>query len=137
MHKDLAHQTYPYDLLTEHCFDDDPNQRFNVGFTWTVRQMLQETLDLVFDIQDVPTGFNQAKNDLWLFGVDMEDSMILEFLYKTSLFDKETIELMAERLKALITQFSADPDELITHADFGLLSSGSEESSTLDIAFNF
>lgn len=137
MFRDLSHQQYPYDLLTEELFDNDPANSFNVGFTWTVRQILQETIDLDFEIEDVSTGFNQAKNDLWLFGVAMEESLILEFLYKTSLFDEETIELMAARLKHLITQFVENPDELIKHADFSLASSDQESSSALNIAFNF
>jgi acyl transferase domain-containing protein/NAD(P)-dependent dehydrogenase (short-subunit alcohol dehydrogenase family)/acyl carrier protein len=98
--KDLAHQLYPYDLLSE----DLKLGQFNTGFTWTVRELAGEGMELDFQIEEMPTGFGVAKNDLWLFGVECKDRLILEFMYKTVLFKEETIALMAERLHAIVAQ---------------------------------
>lgn len=108
--KDLIHQLYPYDLLLELVNE----AHFNTGFTWTIRETEKEVTGLAFEIEDMPTGFGMAKNDLWLFGVEYGEILILEFAYKTSLFSRETIMLMSERLNGLIEQIIENPAKRIT-----------------------
>jgi hypothetical protein len=98
--KDLAHQLYPYDLLREEL----GQPHFNIGFTWTVREEVKEATGLEFEIEEVPTGFSMAKNDLWLFGVEFKESLVIEFMYRVNVYKKETIDLVAERMNALIAQ---------------------------------
>jgi len=98
--KDLAHQLYPYDLLT----DELKQQPFNIGFTWTVRESVKESADLDFEIEEMPTGFNMAKNDLWFFGAEFRDTLVVEIMYRTAVYKKETIDLLTERLNVLLAQ---------------------------------
>lgn len=107
--KDLAHQLYPYDLLSE----DLKLGQFNTGFTWTVRELAGERMELDFKIEELPTGFGVAKNDLWLFGVECKDCLIFEFMYKAVLFKEETIALMAERLHAIVAQVIENPSQKV------------------------
>lgn len=135
--KDLAHQLYPYDLLTEDLQQRGDFQTFNVGFTWTVREAVKESSGLDFEIEDFSTGFNLAKNDLWLFGVEMKDGLILEFLYRASMFRKETIELLLERFAVLIQQVTENPTRRIKDLHIKLEAEQLLENSSLDMQFNF
>jgi acyl transferase domain-containing protein/acyl carrier protein len=131
--KDLAHQLYPYDLLREEL----GQPHFNIGFTWTVREEVKEASDLEFEIEEVPTGFSMAKNDLWLFGVEFKENLVIEFMYRLSSFKKETIDLVAERMNTLIAQVVENPLQSIRELHIKTAMELTMEQQHEVIEFNF
>jgi acyl transferase domain-containing protein/acyl carrier protein len=131
--KDLAHQLYPYDLLREEL----GKPHFDIGFTWTVREEVKEATDLDFEIEEVPTGFSMAKNDLWLFGVEFKESLVIEFMYRVSVFKKETIDLLAERMNTLIDQVIENSSQTIRELHIKTATELRMEQQQEVIEFNF
>lgn len=130
---DLAHQLYPYDLLREKL----GKPHFDIGFTWTVREEVEAASGLEFEIEEVPTGFSMAKNDLWLFGVEFKESLVIEFMYRVNTYKKETIDLLAERMNALIAQVTEDATRSIAELHIKTTAELELEQQQEVIEFNF
>jgi acyl transferase domain-containing protein/NAD(P)-dependent dehydrogenase (short-subunit alcohol dehydrogenase family)/acyl carrier protein/NRPS condensation-like uncharacterized protein len=116
---DFENQMYPLDILATDLKMKE-TAPFNIGFTWNTRGTVEEEQGTGLVIEDYYTGFKRAKTDLWFFGIEWEEGLNIEILYRTSLFRHETIELMAARFRKLMQQCILFPRKRIKDLDLEL-----------------
>jgi acyl transferase domain-containing protein/acyl carrier protein/NRPS condensation-like uncharacterized protein len=137
--KDFEHQIYPYDLLAQQLQNSQQSQAglFNIGFTWSVKNEIEEALEVDFLIEDYATGFVKAKTDLWMLVSETDDHIHCSLVFKTSLFKKETVEILTDKFILLIKQVITGYDKQIKDIDIKLPSELLLEEQKFDISFSF
>ncbi|WP_291584148.1 amino acid adenylation domain-containing protein [Clostridium sp. UBA6640] len=144
--KAFENQDYQYDELIEKIGVDRSQSREvltdimfamqNIGF---VEMEIEE-----LKIKPLNLSSNDAKFDILLSASDEGDSIALGFNYRTSLYKKETIELMAKHFENIISQIKYDVEikDISIFDKNELLKINRDinkviKDSTLDIEFNF
>ncbi len=69
------------------------------------------------EVTGFDTGYTAAKFDLSLDAWRVPDGLNLVFGYATDLFDRTTIEMLADRFVRLLTAVAADPDAPLSEID--------------------
>jgi amino acid adenylation domain-containing protein len=114
----LEYRSIPFEqLVTELGVERDPhrNPLFQTLFVLQTTGTPGATGGAALDLRDVESswfesGYRQAKFDLMLdMGVD-QGELLGAFCYRTELFDRATIEHIADRWQALLGAVVADPD---------------------------
>ncbi|MFT7032003.1 MAG: acyl transferase domain-containing protein/acyl carrier protein [Cyclobacteriaceae bacterium] len=141
--KDLSNSSFPYDLLVTEIAQQNnavPKELFEIGYTWNKKEVLKEVDNTDFEIESYPFELRKAKKDLWLIISEEEDALWSGFIYRKSVFQKETIQILAARFKLLTTQIIEDQEKNIANYDLTLdeeLALEANENEKQDFDFNF
>ncbi|PYG87829.1 fengycin family lipopeptide synthetase D/tyrocidine synthetase-3 [Ruminiclostridium sufflavum DSM 19573] len=130
----FANQSYQYDNLLEELditADSSRNPLFDTMFSLQNMELGEISIEgLGFTRHEYETGI--SKFDLTLLAEEKNGGLEFEMEYKTSLFNKKTIERMASHFINIISEITENPD--IRLSEIRLISS--EEQNQLLYAFN-
>jgi len=134
----FEHQAYPYDLIVSNLNEagvTDGSLLFNVEVELINANMNNsETSNGKNGLKakSYDNGFSVSKDDLSFRFVEDNNQMLLNINYKTSLFERDTIERMAKHYKQLLASILLDIDKPLSDLDY----LSEEEREQLTSTFN-
>jgi hypothetical protein len=128
----FAHQDVPFDKLVEELQPKRHRSRTPLfQMLFVMENVPMETLRLPgLTMTPMPNQANTARFDLALFVREHEEGMIMRWTYKTDLFDRPTIQRLANQYRALLENIAAAPETRLT--DLELLTKEEIRQQTLD-----
>ena len=79
-------------------------------------------------------GLKNSQHDLWLYGTEYDDDILLTFEFNSAILKAESIELLSREFETVIIQMLDDPSLRISELNIAL----KEESSDDELEeFNF
>lgn len=136
----FKHQRYPFDLIAEEVSSQRLLNRsvlFDVGFSWLPKSATSAEGEKAKEISTIGTEISLAHFDLWLWAIEVENDIALVFQYNVSLFKRDSIELMADRLKMILGEILRDPDIKLSEINFGTNVSVVPSVAHLAMEFDF
>jgi hypothetical protein len=108
----LAHQDVPFDRLVEELRPKRHRSRTPLfQMLFVMENIPQETLHLPgLTMTPMPSQAETARFDLALFVREQADGIVTKWTYKTDLFDRATIQRLANQYVALLENIAAAPD---------------------------
>ena len=109
-------QEYPVAKLAEKLnlqIDADLGSlQFDIGFVYQSMDIPQiQTADWEMKIYPLPTARNVARRELLLVVNEVQDRLVLKWVYRANLFQKSTIENMAEDFTQILDSVLAYPNK--------------------------
>ena len=116
----LKYQIYPFDQLIEDLnlkFENNRNPMFDIGFTYIKENELSANNKLALNgltIDNVNSGFNLVKADIWIKVLDNEEDYIVDVTYNKQLFNATYIKKIMADIKHSISKILSEPELKIT-----------------------